>query len=532
MGQCSALINTFPYQESFETGTGNWVPLGTNTDWTWGTPTKTIINAAGAGNKCWIAGGLSGSSYASSEASWIQSPCFDLSGIDKPFISVLVFWETEFSYDGANLQYSIDGGSSWSTIGYANEPASCGTDNWYNHPGVRFLNGLTNNATGWSGSTGGGAGCGSGHGSGQWLRASHCVPQVANKPQVIFRFTFGSGTICNNFEGFAFDDFRISSAPVASVDFTYSCGDDFIVNFGAVNTANCLNDFEWNFDDASSLSNSANTEGPIHRFSGAGVYNVTLEASGNCFLEASTSKQVTILDATLTATEVSCEGDSDGSATVNVLQGSAQTSINWNTQPSQISTTASGLPVGEYMVTISDPNGCGLAKAIRIEESPEARPSVELGNDTTLCPGSFFIIKPSTFKTYQWQDGSTDSLFVVSSSGIIKLNVTNINGCQASDSILVVEDCLNDILFPNTFTPNDDGINEFFKAYGSEPSEFYLSIYDRWGELIFQTEDFTAGWDGIFKGHRAEDGLYIFRAVYSIFNSESREKAGSVYLIR
>ena len=98
--QCSAIINSFPYQESFEAGTANWVSLGANNDWAWGTPTKPTINSAGAGTKCWIAGGLTTSFYNLGEKSWVQSPCFDLSTIDKPYITFLVFWDTEYNYDG------------------------------------------------------------------------------------------------------------------------------------------------------------------------------------------------------------------------------------------------------------------------------------------------------------------------------------------------------------------------------------------------------------------------------------------------
>ena len=71
-GQCSAVVNTFPYQESFESGTGNWTSGGTNNDWVWGSPTKAVISGAGAGTKCWIAGGSSNSFYNFGERSWVQ----------------------------------------------------------------------------------------------------------------------------------------------------------------------------------------------------------------------------------------------------------------------------------------------------------------------------------------------------------------------------------------------------------------------------------------------------------------------------
>src|SRR6187402_1935904 len=95
-------INTYPYVEDFEATNGNWTPGGTNSDWSWGSPVKSQINAAGNGLKCWISGGLVSSSYTGSQKSFIESPCFDLSPLQDPYLSFLIFWDTERQYDGGN----------------------------------------------------------------------------------------------------------------------------------------------------------------------------------------------------------------------------------------------------------------------------------------------------------------------------------------------------------------------------------------------------------------------------------------------
>ena len=81
MAQCTGGINSFPYNEGFETSTGSWVSGGAGNDWAWGTPSKPVISSAGGGSKCWVIGGLTGSSYTNAEASWLQSPCFDFSSL-------------------------------------------------------------------------------------------------------------------------------------------------------------------------------------------------------------------------------------------------------------------------------------------------------------------------------------------------------------------------------------------------------------------------------------------------------------------
>ena len=65
--QCATPISNFPYREDFETSNGNWVPGGTFSDWTWGTPSKPVINSAGSGSKCWITGGLKNAGYNNEE---------------------------------------------------------------------------------------------------------------------------------------------------------------------------------------------------------------------------------------------------------------------------------------------------------------------------------------------------------------------------------------------------------------------------------------------------------------------------------
>ena len=134
--QCATPINTFPYNEGFESSAGGWFAGGTGSDWIWGTPSKPVIQTAGGGTKCWLVGGLTGSSYTNSESSWLQGPCFDLSLLNNPYISLKVFWETEQQFDGASLQYSIDNGVNWITLGNVNENTSCLNTNWYNQTSI------------------------------------------------------------------------------------------------------------------------------------------------------------------------------------------------------------------------------------------------------------------------------------------------------------------------------------------------------------------------------------------------------------
>jgi len=270
--QCSSGIDVFPYTEGFETSDGGWTSGGVGNDWAWGTPSKPVITNAGGGSKCWVTGGLTGSSYTNSEASWLQSPCFDFTNLIYPFISFKINWETEQQFDGGSFQYSIDNGTTWFTVGPANY-TDCMQKNWFNQDPVTYLSPLTTERRGWSGNKQPSAGsCRGGNGSNGWVTAQTIAPGLAFRPSVIFRFIFGAGTICNNYDGFAVDDIFIGEAPPNSASFTYNCINSTTVNF--TNTsALCPTTFSWDFGDpASGINNTASVANPSHIFSNPGQF--------------------------------------------------------------------------------------------------------------------------------------------------------------------------------------------------------------------------------------------------------------------
>ncbi len=129
------LINSFPYLEDFENGAGNWyaTPSG-NSTWEYGSPVSAKINQAASGAKAWKTN-MAGY-YNDSELSYLYSPCFDLSGMTSPTISFNLSLDIEDCgnslCDAAWMEYSTDGGSTWSKLG----TYGTGT-NWYNkdYPG-------------------------------------------------------------------------------------------------------------------------------------------------------------------------------------------------------------------------------------------------------------------------------------------------------------------------------------------------------------------------------------------------------------
>src|SRR5688572_21089475 len=196
---CTTTISTYPYLQNFETGAGGWVASGASSSWAIGTPAKTVINSAASGTKAWVTN-VSGM-YNPSENSQVLSPCFNMTSLVQPIITMKVWWNSEGGWDGAVLQSSINGGATWQNVGAFGDP-----DNWYND------NSLDNRA---GGQSIGWAGTGTAS-SGGWKTAKHNLTGLGGQASVLLRVAFGSDSFAE-FDGFAFDDVSIFESPANDV---------------------------------------------------------------------------------------------------------------------------------------------------------------------------------------------------------------------------------------------------------------------------------------------------------------------------
>jgi len=108
--------------------------------------------------------------------------------------------------------------------------------------------------------------------------------------------------------------------------------------------------------------------------------------------------------------------------------------------------------------------------------------------------------------------------------------MTDQNGCQSSDIVSIFYDIT--IYVPNTFTPDQDEFNQTFMMYGGNIKEFHMMIFDRWGELIFETYDMKYGWDGTYNGLICQDGTYIWKIELEDAFDKKKQLVGHVNLIR
>jgi len=165
----------------------------------------------------------------------------------------------------------------------------------------------------------------------------------------------------------------------------------------------------------------------------------------------------------------------------------------------------------------------------------EPPPDVDVGQDTSLCEDQVLVLDATTAgATYLWQDSSTASTTVVANPGYFWVTV-NRNGCMGTDTLLVTDGrCTCDLLIPNAFTPNGDATNDVFKPIPVCPVRSYsFLIFNRWGQIVFQTNNPDDGWDGRHDGVPAPMGVFAYLVKYSFSESAAEQaKAGSVTLLR
>ncbi len=166
-------------------------------------------------------------------------------------------------------------------------------------------------------------------------------------------------------------------------------------------------------------------------------------------------------------------------------------------------------------------------------------PLVFLGRDTSLCFAAPSIVlfnrhPRQAGELYTWNTGDTSTEIHITQAAPYQLQVRNSYGCIASESIEVGKDCYTDV--PNVFSPNDDGINDYFfprHQLSQGITGLHFQIRNRWGQLLFENrEQEGGGWDGRNNGQEQPTGVYIYQLRIQYSNGHEELLQGNVTLLR
>jgi gliding motility-associated-like protein len=163
---------------------------------------------------------------------------------------------------------------------------------------------------------------------------------------------------------------------------------------------------------------------------------------------------------------------------------------------------------GTYTATLITPSGCTVDTSISVTFLPDPVLSV---NDTTICTyknQTITLNAPAGYVQYSWNGQPGNSFYSVTQPQTVNLMVTDANGCQASAQIHVTEQC-PDVEIPNAFTPNGDGINDYWQVEGLDNTAT-INIFNRYGTLVYQSKGNTTPWDGTYHGSKLSAGVYYY----------------------
>lgn len=185
-------------------------------------------------------------------------------------------------------------------------------------------------------------------------------------------------------------------------------------------------------------------------------------------------------------------------------------------------------------------NNCGAKDTMKTFTAPEVQLS-----DSNLCTTSPIILDPGPGATsYLWSNGNTTQTLTVESAGSFWV-VALFGNCLSSDSSTITGDGTGGTLYvPNAFTPNQDNLNEIFQAKGTGIMTFEMHIFDRWGNLLFYSDELNEGWDGKIQGGHypmkkdgkdvSQEDVYVWVVDYTTqcFPKHEIKKLGIVSIVK
>ncbi|MFK7908921.1 MAG: gliding motility-associated C-terminal domain-containing protein [Chitinophagales bacterium] len=209
--------------------------------------------------------------------------------------------------------------------------------------------------------------------------------------------------------------------------------------------------------------------------------------------------------------------------------------------------------VGVYSVTLTSVEGCKSVKEFEVKEYEQ--PQVTIEGDAEILEGEMAVLTAMPdFDLYEWSNASTNQTIAASMTGVYAVTVTDVNGCTTMTSFAVtlpndslpvdtlpidtipdppiVEDLENRLVVPTAFSPNGDGINDVFWIQGRNVAEVHYSIYNRWGQKVFEAGDLVATWDGRFRGQDLDLGMFVVDVWVRYLNGKEVVSRGWVVLVR
>ncbi|MFM1875671.1 MAG: hypothetical protein RL266_1408 [Bacteroidota bacterium] len=353
----------------------------------------------------------------------------------------------------------------------------------------------------------------------------------------------------------------IYELPTATFDWNYVCegSPTTFLNQSSVPFPENIIGWIWNYGDGSALDPTVNGE---HVYADGGNYNVSLQVT----------------------TGHGCEGDTSGTIWVNYTPNASVSVSDPSGCPVHCIDFVdnSGIPFGEiidrkwnfgdfqfgdstfethcytnddffessyYNIRYDVESDSGCVSTLMLDSLIQIYPITYANFDwtpdsvSTFDPHVQFVDRSYGASIWTWDLGDTNQYstsfdqnpeFDYSGHGFYDIQLIADNQYGCADTTLRTIYIYADIRFyvPTAFTPNNDGINDLFSGYGSDIDKYNMQVFNRWGGLIFESNDIDYAWDGTVNGHPAKVGVYIYSFTITDFNGNPKDYTGQFSLLR
>lgn len=326
-------------------------------------------------------------------------------------------------------------------------------------------------------------------------------------------------------------------ASAFNVDTLYICK-GYCINYTNVTTQGIAVAWQWTFQGASTPSSTLQNP-PNICYPTAGIFKTTVTTTFQDNSDSTDDVMIVVFDHPVPSFAFPpdtgyCQGNTLPLLLTTTIFPGLQYQWSTGARTPNLSINSQGTYWVDLVIRAGNLTCDSVRKQIVVTEYP--RPSVYLGQDKTMCQGQVIVLDAGQGAGYRYNWSPNNEITRTVNAtlpGVYSVTVTNQYGCQANDQIELIDSCPHYVFVPNAVSPNADRLNDLFiKVWNFTPKDYTFSIYNRWGELLFETMDMNAGWDGNYNGAPVEQDVYVYKITYFDTDKKWYELRGTFFVVR
>ncbi len=335
----------------------------------------------------------------------------------------------------------------------------------------------------------------------------------------------------------------------ADYDFVSGCSGTPVVFTDNSNSteAGDIISWEWTFDDGA----TSTEENPSHEYADGGTYTVVLTVTTDvgCTSTVTYDVGVDAGPAVEFTVEDVCQNFPIVTDNTTTIATGTITDYLWDFGDGTTSTedepTHNYAEAGTYTITLIAYSANGCTDTAYAEVTIGELPNANAGPDQTVVYLAEFSLDGSGNGSFEWTPMLTgqfetfsdynapDPTVELEETTTFILTVTSPDGCVGSDTVTIFVEDMPIVEVPNAFSPNGDDINDEIMPYLHDIASLErFTVYNRWGQVVFETNVMNKGWDGTFEGNPAEMGTYVYVVEATSDTGSTETRQGNIILVR